>query len=282
MGVLTPVKSTSCTALCNLVLRYCVVAYGGAWAVWAVAALLGGQGSSGVGGSVAGALLLAGTLMPMAATYLVFPRLCACGLATSPHPQAREGFVRFAFGMRPTVRGWLAFVVLLVWRWIMCNLAFGFPSIGDALLNVAASWPVLLLGGGLEEVGWRGCLQPALTRLCAARLGSARRGALVAPALTGIAWAFWHLPLFAIPGTFQSTVSVWAVVVVGIALSYSFGALHRITGNLDSCIASHAWYNAMLIATPVFGPVACSLFLIEAVGGAVVLARPWYSDVSYR
>lgn len=258
----------------SLVLPYCAIAYGVAWLAWGAAWLLGGQGAPGPAGSVAGALLLVGTLAPFVATYALYPRLCAWGLATSAHPEEREGFWRYAFGFKPTLSGICAFAALFVWRWLMFNLAFGFPSLSDAVLNVATSWPVLLLGGGLEEVGWRGCLQPALERL----RGTA--GVLIAPLLTGLIWGFWHLPLFAIPGTFQSAVPLWAVLMVGVALSFSFGALRRTTGNVVSCVVSHAWYNAMLVAIPVFGPVGCSLFLVEAVGGAVALAGPWYSDVS--
>ena len=259
----------------SLVLPYCALAYGLAWLAWGAAWLLGGQNAEGGSGAVAGALLLVGTLAPFVATYALYPRLCAWGLVVSANPEEREGFWRYAFGLRPTLRGICAFAVLFVWRWAMFNLAFGFPSLPDVALNVAASWPVLLLGGGFEEVGWRGCLQPALERM-----GGRGWNAMVAPLLTGLIWGFWHLPLFAIPGTFQSAVPLWTVLLVGVALSFSFGALHRTSENVVSCIASHAWYNAMLVAIPSFGPIACSLFLVEAVGGAVVLARPWYSDVS--
>lgn len=255
---------------------YLAVAYGGSWTAWLLAGALRCWASAPAAASaLSGALLLAGTLMPMLAAYAVFPRLKNLGIAPDAGDEnaddPRSGFLRYCFGMKPSVRGWTAFGILTVWRWAMFMAAFGFPSIDAALCNAVQALPVLLLGGGFEEIGWRGCLQPMLERSMPAKAHPLRT--LVPPAITGVVWGLWHLPLFAIPGTFQSQVPVWSVVLVGIALSFSFEALHKATGNLNSCIASHAWYNAMLVATPTFTPLACALFGIEALVGACALAK---------
>lgn len=283
-GAWASMTTTTCRAWASLVVRYCGITYGGAWVLWAIAAFLGGQGAGGFKGALAGSLLVMGTLMPLIATYALFPRLCACGLAASSNPRGREGFGSYAFALHPTTRGWIAFLFLLVWRWAMFYGAFGFPTLGALGENLLASWPLLLLGGGLEEVGWRGCLQPALERWWSQEKSGWSRlvGVWGAPMATGCIWGLWHGPLMLVPGSFQSQVPLGAIVLVGVALSFSFGALHRVAANLDACIVGHAWYNAMLVAVPVFGPVACILFLVEAVGGAVVLGAPWYSDVSKR
>ncbi len=88
------------------------------------------------------------------------------------------GFWRFAFGGVPSPAGWAAFAALAVTRWAMFRLAFGFPATpADALANFAVTLPALLLGGGLEEVGWRGCLQSALRALLGGGLSDAGRAA---------------------------------------------------------------------------------------------------------
>lgn len=255
---------------------YLAVAYGGSWAAWLLAGMLRCWTSEPTAaGSLSGALLLAGTLMPMLATYTVFPQLknleVAPETSSANADDPRSGFLRYCFGIKSSARGWAAFGILAIWRWAMFMAAFGFPNIDVALCNAAQTLPVLLLGGGFEEIGWRGCLQPILERCMPA--GARLLRMLIPPAITGVVWGLWHLPLFAIPGTFQSQVPIWSVMLVGMALSFSFEALHKATGNLDSCIASHAWYNAMLVATPTFTPLACALFGIEALVGACALAK---------
>lgn len=46
---------------------------------------------------------------------------------------------------------------------------------------------IIFLGGGLEEIGWRGFAQPKLQKKCSP---------LMAALLVGVLWAAWHAPLF--------------------------------------------------------------------------------------
>ena len=54
---------------------------------------------------------------------------------------------------------------------------------------------MILLGGGQEELEWRGYIVDPL---------EARLGAWLGHLVLGVIWAFWHLPLFFIPGTSQT------------------------------------------------------------------------------
>jgi membrane protease YdiL (CAAX protease family) len=53
---------------------------------------------------------------------------------------------------------------------------------------------VLVIGGGQEELGWRGFAQPHLQQ---------RHGAFVSALVIGVVWATWHAPLFLMPGATQ-------------------------------------------------------------------------------
>jgi membrane protease YdiL (CAAX protease family) len=69
-------------------------------------------------------------------------------------------------------------------------------------------------GGAWEEPGWRGYALPLLLR---------RHSALVASAVLGVMWAFWHIPLFL-------TGLPWPDAALVFALSFVFTALYLRTG----------------------------------------------------
>ena len=327
--------------LLGLVTAYVGLTFAGTWACWGLSALLtqvvvpslaapGGAAAGGFAGALgplAGALQVMGTLVPAVVAYALFPRVRALGLAGPVNGRPldtrcaksvdggddpRAGFWAFAFGTRPRLGGWLFFVVLAVWRWAMFRAALGFPETPEAaLVHFVTALPMLLLGGGFEEIGWRGLLQPALMRLLEGRgapniargasvvrsaahpgEGSAHSGgavrpvvaALLVPLLVGAIWACWHLPLFAMPGTYQHGLAFLPFAGIAVALSYSLGALRALTGGPLACILGHAWYNAMLVAplAPLMvgavgealaGQAALfgALFALEAVAGAAIL-----------
>ena len=300
--------------LLGLVYAYVGLTFAGTWACWGLSALLGqvaapgpsapadgGFGLAGLLGTLAGALQVMGTLAPAVAVYALFPCVRALGLAgeAGDGDDPRAGFWAFAFGARPRPGGWLFFVALAAWRWAMFRVALGFPETpGAALGHFVATLPALLLGGGLEEIGWRGLLQPALARLLEGRgAGRGRRvgAALLAPLVVGVIWAFWHLPLFSMAGTYQHGLAFLPFAGIAVALSYALGALRALTGGPLASILGHAWYNAMLVAplTPLMadaagGPLAGqaalfgALFAAEALVCAAILAvrAGWSTKVS--
>jgi membrane protease YdiL (CAAX protease family) len=182
---------------------------------------------------------------------------------------------------------------LLRWRVnaIWYAFALGFPTllefsslkIASALGSVPAVpfvlkpwWQILplfgtmIVGGGLEELGWRGVAQPAMER---------RTPRPLAAAVVGALWILWHLPLFFIPGTaqFHSSFPIFAVFTFGNAfvLAWVYGR----TQSILLCIGFHAASNAasgMHLPVPAGNPpYAMVAALINlAVGAGLVLVRP--------
>jgi membrane protease YdiL (CAAX protease family) len=95
---------------------------------------------------------------------------------------------------------------------------------------------VMIAGGGLEELGWRGVAQPEMER------GLRRPAAAV---VVGLIWSLWHLPLFFLPGVRQygTNFPVFAIGLVGGALILAW--LYGCTESILLCILFHAGWNAV-------------------------------------
>ncbi|MET3651547.1 CPBP family intramembrane glutamic endopeptidase [Dyella japonica] len=95
-----------------------------------------------------------------------------------------------------------------------------------------------IIGGGLEELGWRGIAQEEWGR----SIGASRAALMIGPI-----WAVWHLPLFFLPGVAQyhASFALFLVGVMGNALL--FGWLYCHTRSILLCVFMHAASNAAVM-----------------------------------
>ena len=94
---------------------------------------------------------------------------------------------------------------------------------------------VALVGGGQEEFGWRGWLQPVLQQ---------RTSPLSAAMVVGVVWAVWHAPLFWLYGAYDQIV-VYFYVPTTVGLSVVIALLwNRSRQSVIIAIALHASFNA--------------------------------------
>ena len=204
-------------------------------------------------------------------------------------------------GLGPTIAAYIAVLTtrgqsplsefharLLRWRWRWNLIALGLPitlilasagaaAIADPAYAASLSlrpWYtfvplffVMILGGGLEELGWRGIAQPEAER---------RAAPLVASLFVGVIWAAWHLPLFYLPGVGQYDTSfpIFAAGVIGNALLLAW--LYGRTKSILACIIFHASFNAVLAlgfaASPRAGlPMLLDALLSILLGGTLLL-----------
>jgi uncharacterized protein len=103
------------------------------------------------------------------------------------------------------------------------------------LWRLALLFPLMIVGGGLEELGWRGVAQPELER---------RSSPLIAAIIVSFFWALWHLPLFFIPGTsqFGTNFGFFALQIFGTGFITAW--LYDNTRSILLCILFHAAVNA--------------------------------------
>lgn len=116
---------------------------------------------------------------------------------------------------------------------VFCAHTMLLPTL-RSLIRIPILFPMMIIGGGLEELGWRGVAQPSLAK---------RMGLLRACLIVGAVWALWHLPLFYIPSVSQygSSFPIFALGAVTNALL--LGWLYARTESILLCVLFHAASN---------------------------------------
>ncbi|WP_343320079.1 CPBP family intramembrane glutamic endopeptidase [Arthrobacter sp. TMP15] len=115
----------------------------------------------------------------------------------------------------------------------------------NGLSSVLLTYPlqllgIILLGGGLEEMGWRGFAQPKLQE---------KYSPLMAALLIGVLWAGWHAPLFLtqIWDTPRNSIfQVFLYVLVVAALSVVMSWIRNGSQSTLAAIVAHASVNGSL------------------------------------
>lgn len=132
----------------------------------------------------------------------------------------------FAYLLLPIFAGAFFLVLCLV-----CSFEKGAP-----LPAVFVMIPMMLFGGGLEEAGWRGILQPELEK---------RFGFVKATLLVAVIWWFWHAPLFLIPGVSQYGGDFLSFGINVLGLSFALAAIRLATGSTWLCVLMHCLINSL-------------------------------------
>ena len=117
--------------------------------------------------------------------------------------------------------------------------------------------PMMLFGGGLEEAGWRGILQPEVEE---------KYGYTLATLFVAVIWWLWHLPLFYIPGVSQYGTSFFEFGFNVLGLSFALSAIKKVTGSTWLCILFHCIINSLhgiyMLNSNIVGNLAAATVLI--------------------
>lgn len=192
------------------VIAFVALAYAISWTLWAIAFAGGGD-----------VVFLLGVFGPAAAAAIVI----------RARGESIKDWLRPIWHLRVAPRWWLYALGLPV-------LLFGLVTLVLQLLGEPVDWSlavdrlpqylgtfvfVLVLGGALEEPGWRGFGLPRLQE---------RYSPLRATLLIGLAWGVWHIPIYGPVG-----------FVIPMVLAFFYTVLWNRTGSVGLCILLHASFT---------------------------------------
>ena len=116
-----------------------------------------------------------------------------------------------------------------------------------------------IIGGGMEEPGWRGFLQPAFEE---------KLPFVFATLCVGIIWAVWHIPAWFVQNIGMSSLNFLSFTLHCITLSFVLATLYKLTKCVFACVLFHSWNNALgNIFSPEYliNPPNLKLIIISAV-----------------
>lgn len=128
---------------------------------------------------------------------------------------------------------------------------------GAPLFAIIVMIPMMLIGGGLEEAGWRYILQPELEK---------KYSFTTSTLIVSIIWWIWHLPLFYIQGVSQYGQNYFAFGINILGLSFALASIRKNTNSVWLCVLFHCIANSLsgiyVINENIWGNVVTTIILI--------------------
>ena len=225
-------------------LRFFVVTFAWSWLVWLPLAL------AGVGVIPLAEETRTVIALPAAMLGAFGPAVGACYSVWTLN--GRRALVDFLKSFASLRFGWNAWVAIFAVLGASGAVAWYVPELfGEdrlpMLLPSAFVFPIWLLlmsliGGGQEEVGWRGYILEPL---------EARFGVWMGNVVLGSVWAAWHLPLWFVSGSSQEYMPFVAFLIGTIGLSFFFSWVMKASGGRPlSAVIAHGAYNAYIALLP--------------------------------
>lgn len=128
---------------------------------------------------------------------------------------------------------------------------------GAPIYAIVFMIPMMLLGGGLEEAGWRYILQPELEK---------KYNFIISTLLVSVIWWLWHLPLFYIQGVAQNELNYFAFGINILGLSFALAIIRRIFKSVWLCVLFHCIINSLsgifIVNDNIWGNIFSAIILI--------------------
>ncbi|MCM3039696.1 CPBP family intramembrane metalloprotease [Paenibacillus motobuensis] len=130
---------------------------------------------------------------------------------------------------------WYIFTIGLAFAACFLPTLWGGASMENPLYLALIEFPIMIIGGGLEEIGWRGYLQPTLQK---------KWSPFNSTLIVGGIWSIWHLPLWFVVGSNQMNMNFLWFTLSALALSFLLTVIYSATNSIFLCIVFHALINS--------------------------------------
>lgn len=165
-------------------------------------------------------------------------------------------WLKNVFDFKHNVLSYIMVVLLSVVYILPQCLISGYDN-GAPLFLIVFMIPFMLIGGGLEEAGWRYILQPELEE---------KLGFTLSTIIVSVIWWLWHLPLFFINGVSQYGTSYLAFGISIVGLSFALATIRKNTDSVWMCILFHCIVNSLsgiyVIKSNILGNIVSTVLLI--------------------
>ncbi len=167
-----------------------------------------------------------------------------------------KDWLKNVFDFKHNIFSYIMVIILGILFILPQCLISGYES-GAPLFAIIIMIPMMLIGGGLEEAGWRYILQPELEK---------KYKFIISTLIVSVIWWLWHFPLFYIQGVSQYGQNYFAFGINVLGLTFALASIRKNTNSVWLCVLFHCIVNSLsgiyIINNNIIGNVVTTIILI--------------------
>ena len=192
------------------------------------------------------------------------------GLLTKKNFSSKSDFKNFfinCINVKRSFREYLYVIItaLILWTvpYVVVNLFIDkYKLLSSPLIFLSWITPIMILGGGLEEIGWRGFLLPKLLN---------KYSYIKSSIIVGVIWSIWHLPLWFVVGSPQQNIEFIPFSLSCLASSFVLTSIYIKSQSIWLCILFHALDNACSYVFKYSVDMDITISIATALAGLAIL-----------
>ena len=202
--------------------KYLFITFGISWISWLIVILLIQFGLAKYPDILSGIIGIIGTLAPPIASIILLEQ------------KSLKNIFHFIFSKNS--KNYLYLIIFSIILILSFALCFDYNKEIPLYLVIPLFIYALTFGGGFEELGWRGVLQPNLEK---------NYSFIISALITGIIWGLWHAPLQIIQGYALFDLSFFPFMLGIIMFSVFLAFIYNKTNSIFCCAFFHGLYNTL-------------------------------------